>query len=102
MTRKEIIDGLKFTVDMCLFNATTGETYTEPRNDMDKITVDACLGAIDALNAIDELVRCKDCVYSKPWYKDKSLCYLWSETGIDVFNDGYCSYGGSEKKEGEV
>lgn len=49
MTRKEIIDGLKYTVDMFLFDATTGETYTEPRNDMDKITIDACRGAIKEL-----------------------------------------------------
>lgn len=49
MTIKEIIDGLKFTVDMFLFDPTTGETYTEPRNDMDKTTIDACKGAIELL-----------------------------------------------------
>lgn len=49
MTVKEIIDGLKFTVDMFLFDPTTGETYTEPRNDMDKTTIDACKGAIELL-----------------------------------------------------
>lgn len=49
MTIKEIIDGLKFTVDMFLFDPTTGETYPEPRNDMDKITIDACKGAIELL-----------------------------------------------------
>ena len=49
MTIKEIIDGLKFTVDMFLFNPTTGETYPEPRNDMDKTTIDACKGAIELL-----------------------------------------------------
>lgn len=49
MTVKEIIDGLKFTVDMFLFDPTTGETYKEPRNDMDKTTVDACKGAIELL-----------------------------------------------------
>lgn len=49
MTIKEIIDGLKFTVDMFLFDPNTGETYTEPRNDMDKTTVDACKGAIELL-----------------------------------------------------
>lgn len=49
MTVKKIIDGLKFTVDMFLFDPTTGETYTEPRNDMDKITIDACKGAIELL-----------------------------------------------------
>lgn len=49
MSVKEIIDGLKFTVDMFLFDPNTGETYTEPRNDMDKTTIDACKGAIELL-----------------------------------------------------
>lgn len=49
MTRKEIIDGLKFTVEMFLFDPITGETFTEPRNDMDKTTIDACKGAIELL-----------------------------------------------------
>ena len=49
MTVKEIIDGLKFTIDMFLFDPTTGETFTETRNDMDKTTVDACKGAIELL-----------------------------------------------------
>jgi hypothetical protein len=49
MTIKEIIDGLKFTVDMFLFDPSTGETYKEPRNDMDKTTIDACKGAIELL-----------------------------------------------------
>lgn len=49
MTLKEIIDGLKFTIDMFLFDPTTGETFTEPRNDMDKTTIDACKGAIELL-----------------------------------------------------
>ena len=49
MTIKEIIEGLKFTVDMFLFNPSTGETFTEPRNDMDKTTIDACKGAIELL-----------------------------------------------------
>lgn len=49
MTVKEIINGLKFTVDMFLFDASTGETFTEPRNDMDKTTIEACKGAIELL-----------------------------------------------------
>lgn len=49
MKIKEIIDGLKFTIDMFLFDPTTGETFTEPRNDMDKTTIDACKGAIELL-----------------------------------------------------
>ena len=58
MTIKEIIDGLKFTVDMFLFDPSTGETFTEPRNDMDKTTIDACKGAIELL----EQEPCDDCV----------------------------------------
>ena len=49
MTREEIISGLKFTVEMFLFDPSTGEKYTEPRNDMDKTTIDACKGAIELL-----------------------------------------------------
>ena len=49
MTREEIIEGLKFTVDMFLFDPSTGETYPEPRNDMDKTTIDACKGAMELL-----------------------------------------------------
>lgn len=49
-------------------------------------------------NMPDAVVRCKDCKHSEPWYGDKSRCFLWHETGIDVFNDGFCNYG--ERKEG--
>ena len=49
MTREEIISGLQFTIDMFLFDPNTGETFTEPRNDMDKTTIDACRGAIELL-----------------------------------------------------
>ena len=47
MTIKEIIAGLQFTVEMFLFDPSTGETFTEPRNDMDKTTIEACNGAIE-------------------------------------------------------
>lgn len=49
MTREQIIQGLKFTIDMFLFDPTTGEKLTEPQNDLDKITIDACKGAIELL-----------------------------------------------------
>ena len=49
MTREEIISGLQFTIDMFLFDPRTGETHTEPRNDMDKTTIDACRSAIKKL-----------------------------------------------------
>ena len=49
MTIKEIMAGLKFTIDMFLFDPDTGKALTEPRNDMDKTTIDACNGAIELL-----------------------------------------------------
>lgn len=49
MTREEIISGLQFTIDMLLFDPLTGETFTEPSNDMVKTTIDACKGAIELL-----------------------------------------------------
>ena len=45
---------------------------------------------------VEPVVRCQECKYSQPWYADKSRCFLWHESGIDVFNDGYCSYGKKE------
>ena len=58
MTRDEIISGLKFTIEMFLLNPSTGEKYSEPRNDMDMTTIDACRGAIKLL----EQEPCKDAV----------------------------------------
>lgn len=58
MTITEIISGLKFTIEMFLFDPNTGEKLTEPRNNMDKITLDACKGAIKAL----EQQSCEDCI----------------------------------------
>lgn len=45
-----------------------------------------------------DLVRCRECKYSKNWYGDHRLCYLWAETGIGVFEDGYCSHGERRSK----
>ena len=42
--------------------------------------------------AQSEIIRCKDCKHSEHWYRDKRRCFLWHETGIDVFDDGYCNY----------
>jgi hypothetical protein len=50
---------------------------------------------LDDIPAADvvPVVRCKDCKHSEQWYADKSRCFLWHESGIDVFNDGFCNYG---------
>lgn len=38
------------------------------------------------------VIRCKDCKNSDPWYADERRCFLWSENGISVFDDGFCNY----------
>ena len=40
-----------------------------------------------------EVIRCKDCKHSEHWYRGKRRCFLWHETGIGVFEGGYCNYG---------
>ena len=59
MTRQEIIDGLKFTVAMFMLDPDTGETLTEPRNDLDKTTIDACRGAIELLEQAENVLDYK-------------------------------------------
>ena len=51
-------------------------------------------------SAEPEIIRCMDCKHSKHWYSDKARCFLWHETGIDVFEDGFCSY--AERKSDEL
>ena len=60
----------------------------------------ACIiGMIEEQPTVDAVpvIRCKDCKHSEPWYRDKRRCFLWAETGIDVWDDGYCNY--AERKE---
>lgn len=44
----------------------------------------------------EPVVRCKDCKNSEHWYRDRRRCFLWSEDGVSVFDNGFCNYG--EKK----
>ena len=39
-----------------------------------------------------EIIRCKNCKNSEHWYRDRRRCFLWSEDGISVFDDGFCNY----------
>lgn len=56
--------------------------------------------AIETVPSADavEVVRCKDCIHSTEWYRDRRRCFLWNENGISVFEDGFCNYG--ERKDG--
>lgn len=52
--------------------------------------------ATDALKLLKEqpdIVHCGECKHAEHWYRDKALCFLWHDSGIDVFEDGYCNYG---------
>ena len=39
-----------------------------------------------------EIIHCKDCNNSEHWYRDRRRCFLWSEDGVSVFDDGFCNY----------
>ncbi len=71
MTNEEIIQGLQFTIDMFLFDPFTGESLTEPRNDDDKITIDACKEAIKVLKAepCENAVSLDGVIDTIEWYR---------------------------------
>ncbi len=94
MTLKEIIGGLKFTVDMFLFDPSTGETYTEPRNDMDKTTIDACKGAIKALERSEKFQQKAEVVISQLRADRDRLLNVLNEilAEINTSNRGTCDY----------
>ena len=48
---------------------------------------------MELLKEQEDIVRCKECEHSKEWYGDKRRCFMWHESGIDVFEDGFCNYG---------
>ena len=54
MDRNAIIDGLKMTRDLCVFDPSTGEEI-EPHllNDINSATYDACKGALEILERLD-------------------------------------------------
>ena len=67
--------------------------FYEMASDIDHLcTVGDYILVLESLPAHPEIIQCKDCKYSEHWYRDKRRCFLWHETGIDVFEDGYCNY----------
>lgn len=68
---KEIIYGLEFTKAMITFNPLTGEDIEpENLNEDNKITYDACVGAIALLKKQDEEVRT---AYRRGWNREGQL-----------------------------
>lgn len=76
MTLKEIINGLKFTIIMFMQDPVTGEVYTKPKNELDKITVDACKGAI-------ELFEQTRWIPVSERLPEEDGCYLVTTTGTN-------------------
>lgn len=66
--------------------------FVQNMSDIDRQTI-LNLPSADAV----PVIRCKDCRNSDPWYADERRCFLWSENGISVFDDGFCNY--AERKE---
>ena len=50
------------------------------------------VGFMKKYSAEPKIIRCKDCKNSEHWYRDRRICFLWSEDGVSVFDDGFCSY----------
>ena len=85
MTREEIISGLKFTIEMFLFDPITGETLIEPRNAMDKTTIDACKGAIELLEQNNnQIISVEERLFKveNPVVKSVDCYNLWNIYGF--------------------
>ena len=74
MTREEAIDVLK-------------------RNYPSSCFEDLCKAVDIAIKALEEpeIIRCKECKYSDRWLNERR-CFLGHETGMCVFDEGYCNY----------
>lgn len=74
--------------------------YDEELSEYERGWNDACDAIADNAPSVQpEIIRCKDCKYCEHWYRDKGRCFLWIETGIDVFEDGFCNYAGRRTDE---
>ena len=83
MTKEKIIQGLQFTIEMCLFDPMTGaKRPKEVLNDLDKTTVDSCEGAIKLLNQEPY----NDCVSREKALEMAKNCYHVAECMEDLEN----------------
>ena len=88
MDRDSIIDGLRMTMDLCVFDPSTGEEI-EPHllNDISRATYDACKGALEILER--RCVNCGRTVNNGGWYEDgRTRCPI--EEHYALPKDGYC------------
>ena len=84
ISRKAAIDVLESGKDKTAKGDIGGFYNTIIQNDIDKLR--------NLPSAEPEIIRCKDCKNSEHWYRDRRRCFLWSEDGVSVFDDGFCNY----------
>ena len=105
MTKEEIISGLEFTVEMFLFDPSTGKKYIEPRNDMDNITIDACRGAIELLKQEPKtgrwITEVKSDLRGDMWPTNPkcSICGKEPYYSNTIYNYKFCPYCGAKMVE---
>ena len=102
MSIEDVISGLQFTAGMVTFNPLNGETI-DPKdlNEQDKLTYDACMGAIELLKtqqpvimSLDEVNNAGGLVYYERKGDWATPAYVY-KVGVDSYdimtmgNDGY-------------
>ena len=90
MDRDTIIDGLRMTMELCVFDPSTGEEI-EPHllNDISKATYDACKGALEILEQLpannSETPNSSDTI-SRQAAIDGKICIRRSN-GVEIYDD---------------
>ena len=93
--REKVIKGLKCHTDLAKCDCEDCPYYGE-----DECYLHLQKDALELLKDQPDIVHCGECKNADHWYKDKSLCFLWDDTGIDVFKDGFCNYGKKKEAQG--
>lgn len=86
MTKEEIINRLKLTIEQCLFDPYTMELSTEQISFTEKLTIDACKGAIDLLE--QEPFINKPCVSEGVCHEDKIKVLDKIRNEVKALTDG--------------
>lgn len=91
MTRKEIIDGLKMTMDLIIFDPSTGEDIDpDDLNDLNRTTYDACKGAVELLEAQEKIQLSEedatfDCISRQAAINGKIS--IQRTNGVEIYSD---------------
>ena len=100
LDKEKVISGLQYTIEMFLFDPATGHSKDpDDLNDADKITYDACVGAITMLK--EQNIKREGRWKSLPYKKARvcSVCeadepYKFADNDADVYE--YCPHCGAK------